>query len=194
MHSSSYKCYVFWPNLKGEPFFQLPRECYWDTPLGWKKLQDPYPSSGNGTSDIWLVTKVFVGDVVFRTNQHSTGTIRTSRDWQIKETCCKKLKKSSCSYSFVWFLWNWFTQGTLEKKLHVCHHFQAEEESVFKQRKWKQEGTCKYPVFLSTAWPNWVASQLSYSGCPSANPALSSIGLAARLLGSNVFVFECLLQ
>lgn len=43
------------------------------------KLQDSHPSSGNGTSNIWLVTKVFVSDIVFRTNQHPTRTIRTSR-------------------------------------------------------------------------------------------------------------------
>lgn len=38
-----------------------------------------HPSPWNGTPDVWLVTQIFVGDVIFRTYQDSTGTITASR-------------------------------------------------------------------------------------------------------------------
>lgn len=45
-------------------------------------LQISYPSPGNWASNIRLVTKVLVSNIVFRTDQHSAGAIRTTRNWK----------------------------------------------------------------------------------------------------------------
>lgn len=41
-----------------------------------------HPSPGNWASDIRLVTKVFVSNIVFRTDQHPARAIRTTRNWK----------------------------------------------------------------------------------------------------------------
>lgn len=45
-------------------------------------LQISHPSPGNWASNIRLVTKVLVSNIVFRTDQHSAGAIRTTRNWK----------------------------------------------------------------------------------------------------------------
>lgn len=52
------------------------------TILGFMNIPLTHPSPWNGTPDVWLVTQVFVGDVIFRTDQDSTGTITASRYYQ----------------------------------------------------------------------------------------------------------------
>lgn len=45
-------------------------------------LKNSHPSPGNWASDIRLVTKVFVSNIVFRTDEHPAGAIRTTRNWK----------------------------------------------------------------------------------------------------------------
>lgn len=78
-------------------------------------LKNSHPSPGNWASDIRLVTEVFVSNIVFRTDQHPAGAIRTTRNWKkiIRRkafttdlTCCLQniwlpLKQCSFQYSPV---------------------------------------------------------------------------------------------
>lgn len=41
-----------------------------------------HPPTRDWTTDVRLVSKVFVGDVVLRANEHTTGSIRTTRHYK----------------------------------------------------------------------------------------------------------------
>ena len=51
---------------------------------------DTHPTTGDWTSDICLITKVFVDDVVLTTNQHTTGSITSTRN------CTRKVNAYTC--------------------------------------------------------------------------------------------------
>lgn len=74
-------------------------------------LKNSHPSPGNWASDIRLVTKVFVSNIIFRTDQHPAGAIRTTRNWK------KIIRRKAFTIDLTGCLQNiWFSLKQ--------HHFQ----------------------------------------------------------------------